>query len=229
MVKTSALVAFLAISSASAFAPAPVPFSSQKTTSSLEMKKNSPFSKFVATASVASAILLSSTIAPDAQAITGAGDFNLNFGSDNVIAGRSGGRGGGRSSASSMRRSPPPSSYSRPTTVNNVSRTTVIQQSPGMVSAPVMASPIIVSPVISPFGMGGGYGMGYGGGYGALGAVNMIGREMREGRQEAEIRDGRNELQDSKQREFQLEQRLNQLEQNQANTNAVNAAMAGAR
>uniref|UniRef100_A0A7S3Q3C0 Uncharacterized protein n=1 Tax=Chaetoceros debilis TaxID=122233 RepID=A0A7S3Q3C0_9STRA len=222
MVKTSALVAFLAISGASAFAPVSVP--SQKTTSSLEMKKNSPFSKFVATASVASAILLSSTIAPDAQAITGAGDFNLNFGSDNVIAGRSGGRGGGRSSASSMRRSPPPSSY-RPSTVNNVSRTTVIQQRPGMVGA----SPIIVAPVISPFGMGGGYGMGYGGGYGALGAVNMIGNEMREGRQEAEIRNERNELQESKQRQFQLEQRLNQMEQNQATTNAVNAAMAGAR
>ena len=98
MVKTSALVAFLAISGASAFAPAPVP--SQVTTSSLEMKKNSPFSKFVATASVASAILLSSA-APDAQAISGAGDFD--FGSDNVIAARSGGRAGGRSSASSMR------------------------------------------------------------------------------------------------------------------------------
>jgi len=211
MVKTSALVAFLAISGASAFAPAPA--SSQQSTS-LEMK-NSPFSKFVATASVASAILLSSA-APDAQAITG--DFD--FGSDNVIAARSGGRAGGRSSASSMR-SPPPSS--RPTTVNNIQRTTVIQQQPAVVAAPVMASPVVVAPVVSPFGSP------FGVGYGALGVVNAIGNEMREGRQEAEIRREREELQESKQRQFMLEQRLNQMEQSQATTNAVNAALAGAR
>lgn len=212
MVKTSALAALMVISGASAFAPASV----QKSTTSLEMK-NSPFSKFV-TASVASAILLSSTIAPDAQAITG--DFD--FGSDNVIAARSGGRAGGRSSASTMR-SPPPSS--RPsTTVNNYSRTTVVQQSPAIVApAPVVVSPVVVSPVVSPFGSP------FGVGYGALGVVNAIGNEMREGRQEAEIRREREELQESKNRQFMLEQRLNQMEQQQATTNAVNAALAGTR
>jgi hypothetical protein len=61
-------------------------------------------------------------------------------------------------------------------------------------------------------------------GYGALGAVSAINNEMRDSRQENEIRQGRSELEISKQRQAQLEQRLNQLESEQMRTNAnVNA------
>ena len=49
-----------------------------------------------------------------------------------------------------------------------------------------------------------------------LGVANGIGREMREYRQEDEIRKDRSELEMAKQREFALEQRLAQLERAQA-------------
>jgi hypothetical protein len=62
--------------------------------------------------------------------------------------------------------------------------------------------------------------MGYGGGYGAFGAVNAISNEMRDNRQENEIQRDRSELEISKQRQAQLEQRLNDMERNQAIQNA---------
>ena len=201
MVKVSALLAFLAISGASAFTvPVPVPAGKHSTTA-LSMKNENKFTKFL-TASVASAIILSSAATtPDALAASP----NFDFGTDTIISARSGGRGGGRSSGSSMRSSPRPSarSYSAPSTTIN--RTTVYSS-----PSPIISSPIVVSPFgYSPFG-----GMGYGG-YGALGAVNAIGNEMRDNRQENEIARGRAELDVSKQKQAQLEQRLNELERNQ--------------
>ena len=49
-----------------------------------------------------------------------------------------------------------------------------------------------------------------------LGVANEVGREMREYRQEDEIRRDRSELEMAKQREYALEQRLAQLERAQA-------------
>ena len=49
-----------------------------------------------------------------------------------------------------------------------------------------------------------------------LGVASEVGREMREYRQEDEIRRDRNELEMAKQREYALEQRLAQLERAQA-------------
>jgi hypothetical protein len=81
------------------------------------------------------------------------------------------------------------------------------------------SAPVVIG---SPFGYG--YSPFGGMGYGALGAVSAINNEMRDSRQENEIRQGRSELEISKQRQAQLEQRLNQLESEQMRTNAnVNA------
>lgn len=205
----SGIISLLAMSSASAFAP--VPSTSVRTSSALQATENSnSMSKFL-TASVASAILLSSSLAtPDAMAALDS-PSSIDFGSSQIVSARSGGRAGGRSTASSMR-SPSPSvrSSSATTTIN---RTTIIAA-----PTPVISSPVVVSPFVpSPFGFG----------YGALGAVSAIGNEMRDIRQENEIARERAELEVSKQRQAQLEQRLYELERNQAITNAnVNAAIA---
>mmetsp|Transcript_16654 Transcript_16654/g.24931 ORF Transcript_16654/g.24931 Transcript_16654/m.24931 type:complete len:232 (-) Transcript_16654:72-767(-) len=226
--KLSSIVALLAISSTAAFTQTSTGSStrSSMTATALNASASSEnkLSKFFA-ASVASAIILSSVATiPDALAYdysssnSNAQQHELNFGSSDIIAGRSGGRGGGRSSASSMRSAPSSSSRSAqyrspaPTTIN---RTTIIAAPTPMYSAPV----VIGSPMgfgYSPFG---------GMGYGALGAVSAINNEVRDNRQENEIRQGRTELEISKQRQAQLEQRLNQLERDQMQTSAnVNAA-----
>ena len=98
---------------------------------------------------------------------------------------------------------------SRPSTTTNsrtvINRTYVTQPSysPGVT---------VVAP--SPFGYGynpyGGLGLGLG-----LNAVNNIGNEIRDYRQEGEIRDTRMELERSKMREGELEARLRALEQQQ--------------
>ena len=197
----SSIVALLAISSTSAFAPAP------STKASTSLNAENKFSKFV-TASLASAIILSSVAAvPDAFAA----DTNMNFGTSDIIAARSGGRGGGRSSGGGggARRAPTQSYRPAPTTIN---RTTIMAA-----PTPMYSAPIVIGSPFSPFGMGG---------YGAFGAVNAISNEMRDNRQEGEIQRGRTELEISKQRQAQLEQRLNDMERNQAITNAnVNSAI----
>ena len=195
MVKASALFSLLAVPAVAAFTG---PVQTAKPSTALNMNKDINVAKFFA-GSVASAILLSSAaFTPDALASSP--DFD--FGSNTVISARSGGRGGGRSSASSMR-SPRPAYQAAPTTTIN--RTTVIAAPTPVISSPIVVSPFGYSPFGSPFG-----------GYGALGAVNAIGNEMREGRQENEIARERSELEASKQRQQQLEQRLYELERNQA-------------
>jgi Protein of unknown function (DUF1517). len=213
--KFTSFLALLAISNATAFTPAPSNFNSKTSTTSLRAsaeEHSNPVSKFV-TASVASAILLSSSfVTPDAFAAVDVDSVSssMDFGSSQIVSARSGGRAGGRSSASSMRSAPSVRSSSAATTIN---RTTIIAA-----PAPVISSPVVVSPFVSPFG---------GFGYGALGAVSAIGNEMRDIRQENEIARERAELEVSKQRQAQLEQRLYELERNQAVTNAnVNAAIA---
>ena len=197
----STILATLAITGTSAFAPA----ATKPTVTSLNMKNENNFNKFLTT-TLASAILLSSAIAPP-EAIA----VSTDFGSDIVVSARSGGRAGGRSSASSMR-SPRPSQR---TTVNNVQRTTVIRQAPA--ATVIAAPPVIIAPApfYSPFG---------GLGFGMMGVGSSIGNEMRDARQEGEIAKSKAELEVVKQREFQMEQRLMQMEQNQMMQNAAMAA-----
>lgn len=216
MVKLSILIASLAISAVTGFAPVS---HNVGTTVSLNVKKDNNnndniYSKFLTTA-VASAILFTSTISPaDAMENYMTPDFG---GSDIILSARSGGRAGGRSSASSMR-SPPPSARK---TVNNYSSTTVVapQRSAAIIAPPPIIAPVVVSPFGSPFG---------GFGYGAFGAVNAISNEMRDSRQENEIARERAELEVSKQRQAQLEQRLADLERREATTSATaQAALIG--
>jgi len=55
-----------------------------------------------------------------------------------------------------------------------------------------------------------------------LNAVNQIGNDMRDYRQESEIRSTQAELQSSRMREAEMEARLRQLEMQMGQTNQVN-------
>jgi len=80
----------------------------------------------------------------------------------------------------------------------------------------VVGSPLGYSPFApSPLGIG-------------LGIAGEVGREMREFRQEDQIRQARSDAQAAKEREFALEQRLNNMEMQQNAQNAANAAAAAA-
>eukprot|EP00535_Pseudo-nitzschia_heimii_P008516 CAMPEP_0197173510 /NCGR_PEP_ID=MMETSP1423-20130617/411_1 /TAXON_ID=476441 /ORGANISM="Pseudo-nitzschia heimii, Strain UNC1101" /LENGTH=201 /DNA_ID=CAMNT_0042622335 /DNA_START=145 /DNA_END=750 /DNA_ORIENTATION=+ len=199
---------------------------------SLEMasSNNVETSKKVAASALAAAFILGNlaTVEP-AQAV----DDSM-FGSSNVVAARSGGRAGGRSSSARMS-SPRPSSSSSSRSTTVINRTYVTQ--------PTYSSPsVIMAPSYSPFP---GLGLGLG-----LNAVNQIGNDMRDYRQEREIQDTRSELSASRAREAQMEARLRQLEagqgtqqmtqqqlqmqqqmllQQQAATNAAAAAAAAAK
>eukprot|EP00563_Minutocellus_polymorphus_P019677 CAMPEP_0197718184 /NCGR_PEP_ID=MMETSP1434-20131217/2439_1 /TAXON_ID=265543 /ORGANISM="Minutocellus polymorphus, Strain CCMP3303" /LENGTH=169 /DNA_ID=CAMNT_0043302809 /DNA_START=234 /DNA_END=743 /DNA_ORIENTATION=- len=111
-----------------------------------------------------------------------------------VLAARSGGRMGGRSASRPAFRSPsrlPGSATSR-----RYGQAVVVRPTP------------VLSPgfgLVSPFGYG----------FGALGAVSVVNEGIREARQEGELRDERMELQEVRQREGELEQRIKLLEQQQ--------------
>mmetsp|Transcript_14296 Transcript_14296/g.17237 ORF Transcript_14296/g.17237 Transcript_14296/m.17237 type:complete len:216 (+) Transcript_14296:54-701(+) len=148
----------------------------------------------------ASAVFLGAFLASDpALALTPMDGMAADFGSTQVVAGRSGGRAGGR--AGGGRRMVAPS-RAGPSTSRSYSRTTVVR--PMIAPSPIM---------VSPFGMGygynpmGGFGLGYG-----LGAMNDINREMR---QEGQIRNTETELQAAQRKNMELEMRLKALEQNQ--------------
>ena len=179
---------FVGFSLAHAFAPI-VPAS--RVSTSLSMKDESKIA-----ASIVASVLLAGSL------LTTEPVFAADFGSSQIVAGRSGGRAGGRSSSA-------PRSAARSYGGGNVYRsstTTIVR--------PMYApSPIIVSPFgYSPFGYnplgGGGFGLGYG-----LGAMNNSGNEMRDYRQEAEIQKSAAELEQAKLREAQLEARIKALEQ----------------
>jgi hypothetical protein len=119
-----------------------------------------------------------------------------------LIAARSGGRAGGRSSG--YRSAPRPSSSSRTTTNTRIiERTHYVPSysSPSVIVAP----PVYYNPLP-------GYGLGLG-----LNAINQIGNDMRDYRQENEIRDARSQLEQSRMREAEMEARLRVLEQGQVN------------
>ena len=158
----------------------------------------------VASFSVAAAIFMAS-FAGDASEVMAAqmqGDSML-FGTDQVIAARSGGRAGGRAVSG---RSAAPRPSSRPTTVNNYN---------SYGSRP--ASPtVIVTPSV-------GYGYGYSPfGYGGLGGVGLgldlmggFGREMREIQEQRELAKTRAELDIANQRQADLEARMRAMEAQQ--------------
>lgn len=126
-------------------------------------------------------------------------DSSMDFGSTQVVAGRSGGRGGGRVMRAPMRggggRAPMRAPMRSPTQ-NYSQRTTIVR-------------PMMVSPM---GGMGygynplGGLGMGY-----ALGGMGN--NNMRDNRQENEIQRNEFELKDAEKKNMELENRIEQLEQ----------------
>lgn len=196
---STAVMALLCVSGASAFAPASTPKTSM---TSLQMANNNEETTKKVAASVLAATFILGNVAAVAPA-QAMDDSFFDSGSSTVIAARSGGRAGGRSSGARMSSRPVsrpmPSSSSRSTTVIN---RTYVQ--PGYSAPSVIMAP---SYGYNPMG---GLGLGLG-----LNAVNNIGNDMRDYRQEREIQDTRSELQQSRQREAEMEARLRQLESGQ--------------
>jgi len=199
-----AVIALAALGSSNAFAPTPVKASSKTV---MEMSKNSEGNngvKGMAAAAIAAGCIMSSLFAVDAAF---AEPISPSFGESSsiTIAGRSGGRSGGRAASGGYRPSSS-SSYSRPSGGTTVIRKTVVQPGPSVIVAP-------------PPMMGGGYGYGYGGpSFGTIatfGVLDAIGDGMREGRQNAEIRNTRSELEQERMKAFELEQRLKMIEMQQ--------------
>lgn len=178
-----ALAATICVGTASAFSSKPVSARAQKT--ALQMKNED--GRKVAASFLAAAFIAANVFTVDAAFAVD----NFDFGSTEIVAGRSGGRGGGRAA-----RAPPRSS-------TRIERTTTVIQ-------PVYSTPSVV---VSPFGYNpmGGFGFGYG-----LGAMNNIGNDIRDYRQESEIQQSKSELEQAKIREAGLEARLRALEAAQA-------------
>jgi hypothetical protein len=214
MIKVAASV-FLALVCAlgvEGFAPSQnVAMLPSTTTTSLNMKRYDSSNnennhhegiQLTSTASLVAATLLIGNIVTVGPAIAAVDNNALPTFSDGsttqLIAARSGGRAGGRSAGA--RAAPRPS----PTTTNTriIERTRYVPSysSPSVILAP---PPVYYNPLP-------GYGLGLG-----LNAINQIGNDMRDYRQENEIRDTRAQLEQSKMREAEMEARLRTLEQGQ--------------
>mmetsp|Transcript_62823 Transcript_62823/g.152947 ORF Transcript_62823/g.152947 Transcript_62823/m.152947 type:complete len:272 (-) Transcript_62823:360-1175(-) len=131
------------------------------------------------------------------------GGSSSSFDTTQLLAARSGGRAGGRSAGGRSAPSPAARSRSSSTTTNTrvIERTRYVP-TPGVgYGGP---SVIVAPPMYNPFP---GYGLGLG-----LNAVNQIGNDMRDYRQENEIQSTRAQLQQSQMREAEMEARLRQLE-----------------
>lgn len=192
---STAVMALLCVSGASAFAPASTPKTSM---TSLQMSNNNEET----TKKVAASVLAATFILGNLAAVAPAQAMDESFfasGSSTVIAGRSGGRAGGRSSGARMSSRPMSRPVNRSTTVIN--RTYV---------RPGYSSPSIIMAPSYGYNPMGGLGLGLG-----LNAVNQFGNDQRDYRQEREIQDTRSELNQSRQREAEMEARLRQLESGQ--------------
>lgn len=129
------VLALLALASASAFAP--LGSKMARSNSSLQATKNGD-DKLVAASFLTGAFIAANALfCADAAMAATAPDF----GSTEMLAGRSGGRGGGRVSRSAPRAAP--RARAAPSTTRTIQRTTVVQP------VPVYSSPSIV---VSPFG-----------------------------------------------------------------------------
>jgi hypothetical protein len=141
--KLTAAIALLCASGVSGFAT--MHSTQQSSSTSLRMGAQEDGMRKAAASFAFAAFLMSSAVmVPDALAVD-----DMDFGSSQVIAGRSGGRAGGRSSSrrpSSMSRSAP--APSRSTNTRTIERTTIIQPSP-MYSSP---SVIMAPPMYNPMG-----------------------------------------------------------------------------
>lgn len=112
-----------------------------------------------------------------------------------TLSARSGGRMGGRSPSARRPAFRPPSRVPGSATSRQYGQAVIVRPTP------------VLSPefgLVSPFGYGS---------YGALGAASVINEGVREARQESELRDERMELEQVRQREADLEQRIKFLEQ----------------
>ena len=179
-----ALAAAICVGTASAFSSRLDSAGAQKT--ALQMKNED--GRNYAASFLAAAFLAANVFTVEAAFAVD----NFDFGSTEIVAGRSGGRGGGRAAP-----------RARPSSTTRIERTTTVVR-------PVYSSPaVVVSPVVSPFGYNpmGGFGLGYG-----LGAMNDIGNEIRDYRQESEIQRSKVELEQARIREEALEARLRALE-----------------
>jgi len=201
MVKISIIIAALAVSVTTAFVH--VSTSTQTVGTSLQMKtnENDNLNSFMKGASAfAASVVVSSVLFSSGAAF--ASDDNAQFdfiSSSNIIAGRSGGRAGGRAMSRPMARPMNRPSGGGGGAVYNT-RNTYIQQRPMLGGGGFGYSPFGYSPF-------GGIGLGYG-----LGSMNNVGNEIRDNRQEGEIQREAVELEQAKQKNADLEQRIQQLE-----------------
>jgi hypothetical protein len=126
--KFFAAIALLCASGVSGFV---APSASKQSTTSLSMSPEEGMKK--AAVSFMAAAFLAGNLAAVEPAFAAADD--MDFGSSQVVAARSGGRAGGRSSA--PRRAPSRSSYSAPSQSRTVINRTYMQPSPVIVAPPI--------------------------------------------------------------------------------------------
>ena len=196
----SAIVASLLASSALAFAPVSQTRTSSTTALQFSAKQDEGFRKTLS--SVFAAAFLAANVAAVMPAF--AADQPMDFGSSQVVAGRSGGRSGGRASSGgnsrSYRSSAPSTTYKSSTTYVAPRPTTVIVAPPSY----------SMGYSYNPLGGLGNVAAGY-----ALGSMAGGGNNYQDSRQEQEIRQSQYELQQAKMKEVELEARLRALENQQ--------------
>jgi hypothetical protein len=179
---------------------APIPMTTRSSITSLAMVSQDSM-KRAAASLVAAAFLMGDTMvvdpafAMDDFASSGFGGSSSQI----LLAARSGGRAGGRSAGARARPAP-----SRTINTRVIERTTYV-------APPIYSSPVYVAPLYNPL-PGLGFSMG-------LNAINQVGNDMRDYRQETEIQSTRAQLEQSKMREAEMEARLRQLEMQQGGQN----------
>ena len=188
----AALALLCATSQVSGFAPVAPKASS---TTSLQAWNGHQDMKKVTGSLLAAGVVLGSVVWAAPAVAYDSFDFG---GSSQVVAARSGGRAGGRSAGA--RAAPRPASRSS----SSYSNTRVIERTRYVPSPSYSPGIIMAPPVYNPLP---GYGLGLG-----LNAINQIGNDMRDYRQEGEIRDARYQLEQARMREAELDARLRQLE-----------------
>lgn len=206
--KISAIVvAAFTVSAVEGFAPSSskMTMNNPPSSTALNMQQPKDNVKQNATASLIAATLVLGNVLTVGPAIAASMDDACDFGgSSQVVAARSGGRAGGRSSSYRSAPRPSGSSSSRTTTNTRVIERTRYVPSPSYSSPSIIMAPPIYNPLP-------GYGLGLG-----LNAINQIGNDMRDYRQEGEIRDARVQLEQARIREAEMEARLRALENGQS-------------